>query len=262
MATESDRRRDRHGFGPVRQSKAPDQEKGPVRHARAGRRGPLSVEHIGGNLAAVLRQFLHRGLVQPDVHFRRTVERAGIAQFVRQLLAVRLESMPSSFIRSTVEFLAFGKAGEIGFDVHFADRDRRGGTARWPGQPREQPERRRPRRRRPSASGLWPKILSLIVLKIDIRGVSLAARLPPAARAPAPAMPQQRIMAVGTFSRPGATGSGPRTGDIARDVPGQHVQRHIAAIDHCLIEIAQVVSGAQFGFARSRWRLISLWPTL
>src|SRR3546814_8085139 len=48
----------------------------------------LSVGKVGWHLAAVRRELAHHRLVQPDVHLGAAVERAGIAEFLRQLLAV------------------------------------------------------------------------------------------------------------------------------------------------------------------------------
>src|SRR5262245_33730494 len=39
------------------------------------------------DLAAALGKLCHDLLVQPDVHFRRAIESAGVAEFLRQLLA-------------------------------------------------------------------------------------------------------------------------------------------------------------------------------
>jgi hypothetical protein len=55
-------------------------------------------------LAAALGKLRHDLLLQPDVHFRRTIESARIAKFLRQLLAgPRPLSSFSSFIKSTIE---------------------------------------------------------------------------------------------------------------------------------------------------------------
>ena len=93
--------------------------------------GSLSRQR-GRDFPTILGQFLHRRLVEPDVHLGAAVEVAGVTQLARQFLAVveaRIDPQQLHQIDdrgSPVEVLPLTHLGQVGFDIDVRNRGRLG----------------------------------------------------------------------------------------------------------------------------------------